>query len=550
MKNIVSFFSYIWNKYKKYSILMFFLILMIVIHRYIFIYADDIYYCRDSALGLKYLPEFMMKELNVNGRVWVHVLLMILLKNNIYIYRIINPIVIVLSVVVIARICTNSKDSNKFIVATMVGTMFFIILPIQIANTTIYYAACSLNYLYPTVVSMLYGYLLYKEYQNCTDNYKIKWWLIFIAFIAGSSTQQAGMIAIGFTVMIYIYFKIIKNINTKIKFTIYHIFVFIGYMFVSYGSIKRIFLEKSAGKGMDISNAINSIIKTNIFNIPISRYVLVICICSIFWIYYYYKNNSINKFNKWNICISSIAVIGYLYCVLYKKYEVSIFSIESTTKLILSISFIAFTLIYLINIIYVSTLILVKDKEPFIIFSVINAIGAQLMLIVVDSRFASSYKIIFPSILLLMIYVTYTFVKFYKNKIFILLNLIVLSLATGNFYIILISFCFIIVYGIFKQLLSVFINKFIVVSSIIMFFVVGISVFSLNYDGYKLASYNQVFNMNAIYEYQHKKDKSILLLKRVPSTIYGYNVGNWNDIPSFMKQCYRIDKNTLIKYIN
>lgn len=56
--------------------------------------------------------------------------------------------------------------------------------------------------------------------------------------------------------------------------------------------------------------------------------------------------------------------------------------------------------------------------------------------------------------------------------------------------------------------------------------------------------------MNAIKEYQQRTDKSVLKLKKISPTKYGYNVGNWNNMQYYMKECYNINENTVIYYYN
>jgi hypothetical protein len=68
------------------------------------------------------------------------------------------------------------------------------------------------------------------------------------------------------------------------------------------------------------------------------------------------------------------------------------------------------------------------------------------------------------------------------------------------------------------------------------------------YNGYKEASYAQSYNVNAINEYHKNGNKGVLKLKKVPPTHYGYNVGNWNAMPAFMRQCYKLNLDTIIKY--
>lgn len=82
---------------------------------------------------------------------------------------------------------------------------------------------------------------------------------------------------------------------------------------------------------------------------------------------------------------------------------------------------------------------------------------------------------------------------------------------------------------------------------VVAFVIIALVIFRSNYDGYKAASYIQNFNMNAIKQYQLRNDKSLLKLKRMTPTKYGYNVNNWNEMPYFMKECYKINENTVIE---
>ncbi|MBE6066727.1 MAG: hypothetical protein E7211_03360 [Clostridium lundense] len=516
MKKELSIYNLIKVSINKYIILILFLIAMIMIHQYIFLYADDFYYFRDASKDFTFLPHFIIKQLNLNGRVWVHVLLLFIVKYDVYLFRVVNPIIIMLTVLLISKISMNLNISNKnFIVSTLSSSLFFLLLPIEITNTTIYYAACSLNYLYPTAVAIYYAYLLYRDYKLNSENYKTKWWIILLAFFAGASTQQAGMISIGFTVLITLYFQVFEKKKLKKIFFLYYIANFIGYAFVTYGSIKRMVFEKNSGHETNIKAAITELLKTNIFSIPVAGYVLIICLCSMFWLCYYTYNEKNNKpiifVNKILVLTVLVEAIGYVYTVLYKKYNLRIFTINSEIDK-LQLFFITFTLVYVISIIYVSVLILFRERYPFILFCSINAIGAQAMLIVADARFAGTYKIMFPSLLLMSVFIVYSFLKFYESKIFF-----------NNF-------------------------KFIKISMIILFIGLAVKVFSTTYIGYKNAAYPQSFNLNAIKNYHKNTDKSVLKLKKVPKTKYGYNVGNWNKMPYFMKQCYKINENTIIKY--
>ena len=143
---------------------------------------------------------------------------------------------------------------------------------------------------------------------------------------------------------------------------------------------------------------------------------------------------------------------------------------------------------------------------------IINAIGAQVMMLVVDSRFASTYKIIFPSLMLTFIFIIYSFISFYNDT----------NIKT---------------------------RKYIVSIIVICVSIVSLKIYYGNYIGYKETAVNIEYNLNAIKEYQKADNKDKLVLKKVNSAPYGYNLGNWNKMPYFMKQCYKINEDTQIDYI-
>ncbi|MDI9217015.1 MULTISPECIES: DUF6056 family protein [Clostridium] len=488
---------------------------MYIIHRYVYIYADDLYYSRDIQNGISYLPKLMWKELNVNGRVWVHVLLSILVKYDAVLYRIINPIIITLGAVLIAKISNKDRGSNKILPAAVVSSLLFLAIPTQIANTTLYYAACALNYLYPTLVSILFGYIFLIYYSKEKNLSKINFGIIVLGFFAASSTQQAGAIGIGYIVLMSLYIAFMKGYKLKAKYFINFIPLVLGYGLVTFGSLKRMLLEKDSGVVIKISETIMEILKTNIFSKPVSIFTILILICLVIWIIKfsreYQHNKTLRYFNILLAIALLISSLCYIYVVIIKGYKVEVITLANITSEI-TLFYLGFTVIYIFSMLYVGTLILLNKKNPFILASIINAIGAQVMLLVADSRFASAYKIIFPSQLLMFIFICYTFSELYYEK-------------------------------------SINLNKVIFYSLIIPFTVIAFRYYFVNYNGYKSTSSEIEYNLNMIEEYQKSSDKSSITLKKVPPSIYGYNLGNWNKMPYFMKQCYKINEDTIINYI-
>jgi hypothetical protein len=300
---------------------------------------------------------------------------------------------------------------------------------------------------------------------------------------------------------------------------------------------------------VNLSGVLTELLKTNIFSVPVSAYVLILCLSCISWLFYfsYVNKQGINKLmlvaNKLLAITLSCAVLGYMYIVLYKGFNIQLF-IGGRSSTLLSLCLLAFTTVYLISLLYCSVLILIKERYPFLLFACINAFGAQIMLMVADSRFAGSYKIMFPSLLLMSIYIVYSFLKFHQNKVFLSFALLALALSLGQQTIIIVALAFVVLSLSFIP----FSVKYLKSSMVVAFILLGLFVFGSTYSGYEAASYAQNFNLDAIEQYHQSSDKSLIKLKKVPPAKYGYNIGNWNDLPYFMKQCYGIDENTVIQY--
>lgn len=550
---------------------------MLYVHRYIFLYADDLYYSRDAQLGLDYLPHFMVKELQANGRVWIGVSMFAVLKPQIEFFRILNPLILMLTVIIITKMSTISsfRLNQRSSIALLCASLFFLFLPIEIGNTTIYYAACAFNYLYPSTLALLYAYLLYNYTLNsrvdsisnpnsnsslCSESHKysakMKYALLLLAFFVGSSTQQVGMIGIGFTVLTSFYLAFIRK---KVRFKVflsYYFVLFAGYSIVTYGSIQRMLFEKGSGTVIVLKDIISELLKTNIFSLPVAPYVLLISLSCLFWFFHFSFRNG-DDFSRFTVIVTrlmgftlSFALLGYIYIVLYQKYPIHFTSENILT--FYGLSLITFTLIYLSSILYVSTLILIKKRYPFLLFNSINAIGAQVMLLVADARFAASYKIMFPSLLLMSVFIVYSVIEFRQNTLFLSLTLFLVSLSVGQRLTAFIALAFVLLSLVLthtchsssfksRHYTTIFQKGIALIFSLSAF-----TVFSLTSYGYKGVAVTQNFNLKAIHQYHETSRSSELRLKKVPVTQYGYNVGNWNTMPYFMRQCYGVREDAAI----
>lgn len=597
-------------------ILILFLIAMLWIHRYIFLYADDLYYSRDAQYGLGYLPEAIMDELNSNGRTWIGAAMVLILKPQIELFRILNPLALALVVYILAKMATFSessmntkKDNPSLWIALLCGSLFFLFLPLRIAYTTIYYAACAFNYLYPMTLALLYAYLLYT--RNNSKSKRQKGLLLLLGFFVSSSTQQVGMIGIGFTVMISIYLSFLRKKLPFKAFLPFYGVMFLGYGIVTYGSLKRLLWEKTAGNNAVLTEVVTELLKTNLFSSPAAPFVLIMSLSSIFWLIHFSRRNTLSSsepsiaatyissselshsvssddsagpftesvdmlsvdspssgtkaihegdlhriqliINRFLSILLSLALIGYIYFILYKETPIKL--TQEDIFSLYGLSIFAFTFLYLFSLVYTSALLLVKRKYPFLLFNSINAIGAQLMLLVVDARFAAAYKVMFPSLLLWSVFIFYSVLAFRRNTLYLSLAFLMVSLslqerlltiAAGAILFLTLVHC---LYTRYRGQSVDQTSKFLRYGLGALFCLISVVVFSVTLRGYYQAALPQNYNLEAIKQYHKVGQKGELILKKVPPGYYGYNLGNWNSMPYFMKQCYGIKEDTPIKYI-
>ncbi|AFM00404.1 hypothetical protein Desde_2019 [Desulfitobacterium dehalogenans ATCC 51507] len=593
---------------RDWLILLVFLFAMLWIHRYIFLYADDLYYSRDAQYGLNYLPEALLDELNSNGRVWIGGAMVLALKPQIEFFRILNPLILMSVVYILAKMATFSesslhkkKDNPSLWIALLCAVLFFLFLPLKIAHITIYYAACAFNYLYPMALVLLYAYLLYTRIGSRSLSKKLL--LIALAFFVGSSTQQVGMIGIGFTVMISVYLSFIRRKLPFRTFLPLYGVMFLGYILVSYGSLKRLVWERTAGNEVVLTDVITELIKTNIFSLPAAPFVMLISLSCIFWLFAFSRPGSPagdppsvaatlsssewsrtagsefrsetssaqekhfsaetwycepmcrkqRIFNRSIAILLCAALTGYIYLLLYKKIPFDL--THENLHSFYGLSIIAFVFLYFSALVYISVIMLIKKDYPFLLFNTINALGAQIMLIVVDARFAATYKVMFPSLLLFSVFIFYSVLAFRRNTLYLSLAFFFLTLSLQEklpalaggviFGLALIHY----LYSMFREEGSGSGIKLIQVGLGVFFCLISVMVFGTTLHGYYQASIPQNYNLEAIKQYHEGEKKGELLLKKVPPSYYGYNLGNWNDMPYFMKQCYGIKEDTPINYI-
>ncbi len=327
-----------------------------------------------------------------------------------------------------------------------------------------------------------------------------------------------------------------------------------------------------------MSEVVSELIKTNIFSLPAAPFVAIICLSCVFWLWH--KGNSDNRFHRVLGIALGLATLSYLYLLLNENIVFQLPGVNTLT--LVGMATLSFVLIFLFSLLYVSYFLLSQGQTPFLFFNSINAIGAQLMLLVVDARFAATYKVMFPSLLLLSVFIFYSIATFRKNLLFLVLALGIITLIPLS------SFLFSLYYNLisrYSELLSLIILAIILVIIFaiirlmsllgfstplrkisnpalysqwkrkvpyvlgVLFILSTLAIFSRTLIGYYLVSIPQNYNLQAIASYHEKGRVGELVFKKVPFSNYGYHLSIWQTMPYYLKECYKIKEDTPIRYL-
>ena len=152
------------EKMKKnfnYIILIIFFILMINLHRYIYLGGDDYIYGNFIKDGIQSFCNMHINHyIHTNGRAIMHFLVTIMLIFDRYLWIIINPLALCIFVILISKICC--KEEKNFNIALLLTIMLLFFIGIDISRETIFWLDGSFNYFYPMLLLLTNIYLSSK----------------------------------------------------------------------------------------------------------------------------------------------------------------------------------------------------------------------------------------------------------------------------------------------------------------------------------------------------------------------------------------------------
>lgn len=428
---------------KKRAYLLFFLIILIIHHFFNFMNDDITFFSK--ALDNSSLFTFISGRYNTwSSRIIIESFLVII-SRNIYVWRILNSLVIVLLVYSIEELFCYKKNNINII---MVMLLFFIYPYYQMAEAG--FAATTLNYLWP-LTFLLYSFVpLKKIYINKEYNKKLLP-LNILSFIFACNQEQAVCIAVVVSLLFFIY--CLKNKKKDI-----YPFILLCISFLS-----LLFILTCPGNGIrkiaEIENCFPDFVNASFLD---KIYLGVISTCSIlisnflilflfsFLIFFIVLKKSNNKFMKIINIIQFIIVLSlslyrvyiflkcdsildaYLYGIFYYQSEIgNVFNLSISSL---------FPFVVCLVMVFVYILLLYNifcEKSYYLIFILLLGCGTRLLMGFSPTIFDSGSRtmiFLYFSIIVLIIYLIDEFRKLFSSNKLMFLYVIIGIFIIINYY--------------------------------------------------------------------------------------------------------------------
>lgn len=200
-------------------------LLLYRLHLFIFSYSHDWEYgwLLDSLGRTKFARHHYFE---VNGRLPVHFFVGLLSTDDIGLWRLLNPSVMVGYVALLYRLINVGTHSNVPLAAMLIGLLLAI--DQSAAQSGLYWLTGSVNYAWPTVLAVTVFAILFRDYTHrpfTTGAYLLP----LLGLIAGWSTEQGGAIALGLCGSTIIWFGLVRRRPVHVSHWVTLAAIAIGY---------------------------------------------------------------------------------------------------------------------------------------------------------------------------------------------------------------------------------------------------------------------------------------------------------------------------------
>lgn len=208
------------------------------------VYIDDIMYADWTQKGLKYFIDSNLWHMEYfNGRTFIHLCLQFVLMFKEHLYPILMVIFLSFIFYNFFKLYYPKSSATSKLTATGIGIMLFLSISAVYLTSTLLWMSAGFNYIFPFfLVSFTYSKL-----QQHKNNEKISILLIILIFLCGATTEQFGLMMVGFIVLTIIEdFIILKRNDTFINVFTSISKIYAPYLFASFLGFVSLFLVPGA----------------------------------------------------------------------------------------------------------------------------------------------------------------------------------------------------------------------------------------------------------------------------------------------------------------
>lgn len=283
-----------WLSERPYIVILgTFMIFAVILNQFFLISAvDDMTYSIIGHASFQDIIYFLKWHYNnCNGRLLVHALDIFLLKYDVYLWRILNAVVMTLFVYAVFLIISDKETKKKektLIMSISALSIFF--LDVKLLQAVAYSPSISLNYLWPATAFLFVIICLKNNYYGCR--------LFLLALLASATVEQFGLMTVGaiFIAMCYNLWLNNKKIAKRLLILLVLCIAAYSSIIFSGGTMRRTGYE---GIPLNLISWIRQffVIMYNCwFNCKeMKQTMFVLLFCTIYWIFAYLQKKDGKK---------------------------------------------------------------------------------------------------------------------------------------------------------------------------------------------------------------------------------------------------------------
>ncbi len=212
--------------------------LAFIVNKNTALFGDDFYYATFRELG--FLKTHIEHYEIVNGRAIVHLLATAFLMLPIWVWQVLNSIMLAGISTLSLKIAIPGKCRAD---VWMFALSSLCLLSVDITRESVYWLTGSFNYVYPFLLLLAFWYFLIKSEKK---HYKL---LYIFAFFSSATTEQNGMMTLGVLVLYILDSLLIKRRNPGKKIWLLALPVILGFLsvYLSPATFVRFGLETEKG---------------------------------------------------------------------------------------------------------------------------------------------------------------------------------------------------------------------------------------------------------------------------------------------------------------